>query len=227
VAFVVDVSLRAAGCHLAARHKGGRGVGDLWGQREAHLHVEVVGPELQLLRPLPANGRSRGEKCVVSIVFGVGSHHLDALGLAELCGELSHERLAQSRRAIKTEAESLGVLDHAREEVVGEVADTCSSLVIAADEDNEPLVGKGVQQKGGLEFLSATFFWLIDDLMFAFSPYRLLVEAIPPRSVTATVRRQIYSPCSRRQASGRPLGVGPLEQPCSVRPARFGQAHCS
>ena len=139
-----------------ARHKGGRGVGDLWGQREAHLHVEVVGPELQLLRPLPANGRSRGEKCVVSIVFGVGSHHLDALGLAELCGELSHERLAQSRRAIKTEAESLGVLDHAREEVVGEVADTCSSLVIAADEDNEPLVGKGVQQKGGLEFPSAS-----------------------------------------------------------------------
>ena len=123
VAFGVDVSLRAAGCHLAARHHGERGVGGLWGQREAHLHVEAVGPELQLLRPLPANGRSRGEKGVVSIVFGVGSHHLDALGLAELCGELGHERLAQSRRAVKTEAESLGVLDHAREEVVGEATD--------------------------------------------------------------------------------------------------------
>ena len=46
VAFVVDVSLRAAGCHLAARHNGERGVGVLWGQREAHLHVEAVGPEL-------------------------------------------------------------------------------------------------------------------------------------------------------------------------------------
>ena len=38
---------------------------------------------------------------------------------------------------------------------VAEAADTCSGLVIAADEDDEPLVGEGVQQMGGLEFLSA------------------------------------------------------------------------
>jgi hypothetical protein len=92
---------------------------------------------------------------VITIVFSVGALHLNALRLAELCGELSHERLAQSLRAIKTEAESLSVLNHAREQVVAEAADTCSGLVIAADEDNEPLVGEGVQQMGGLEFLSA------------------------------------------------------------------------
>ena len=92
---------------------------------------------------------------MVPIVFRVGALHLDALGLAELCGELGHERLAQSRRAIKAEAENLGVLDHAREQVVAEAADTCSGLVVAANEDDEPLMGEGVQQVGGLEFLFA------------------------------------------------------------------------
>jgi hypothetical protein len=100
---------------------------------------------VQLLRPLPANGRFGGEESVVTILFSIGALHLDALGLAELCCELGHERLAQGRRAIETEAENLGVLHHAREQVVGKAAHTCRGLVIAADEDNEPLVGKGVQ----------------------------------------------------------------------------------
>ena len=93
---------------------------------------------------------------MVPIVFRVGALHLDALGLAELCGELGHERLAQSRRAVKTEAKSLGVLDHALEQVVGEATDACGGLVVAADEDSEAPMGKGVQQMGGPEFLSAS-----------------------------------------------------------------------
>ena len=110
---------------------------------------------MQLLRPLPVDGRSRREKGVVTILFSAGALHFDALGLAELCSELSNERLAQCRCAIQAEAESLGVFDHAREQVVGEAADAGRGLIIVADEDNEPLVGKGVQQMGGFEFLSA------------------------------------------------------------------------
>ena len=92
-----------------------RGVGTLWGQGGARNQVKVVGPEVQLLWPLPVGGRSCGDEGVVAVLCRLGAFHLHALGLAERCGELNHKCLAQCCSAIDAETECPGVFDHARE----------------------------------------------------------------------------------------------------------------
>jgi len=94
---------------------GGQSVWTLWGQGEACYQVQVVGPEVQFLWPLPVGGRLCGDEGVIAVLCRVGAFHLDALGLAELCGELAHKCLAQCCSAVDAEAECSGVFDHARE----------------------------------------------------------------------------------------------------------------
>jgi hypothetical protein len=123
-------ALCVAGCLLTGGHEG-----------EPCLELDAVDLVAQALRPAPSVRCLRGDDGEVSIEFSSGTFHVNGLQPTEPGGELSHLALVKCSDSIKAEAECLAVFAHLPKQVAGECANSIGGRGVAADEDNEMVMG--------------------------------------------------------------------------------------